>query len=36
MQDWLLLIAPLAVSIYFIEYPDQFAEIMRWLTGWIE
>ena len=35
MQDWLLIIAPLAITIYFIEYPDQFTGIMGWLIDWM-
>jgi len=35
MQDWLLVVAPLAAVIYFVEYPDRFADVMGWLTRWI-
>jgi len=36
MQDWLLFIAPLAVAVYFLAYPDQFTEFMNWFARLIQ
>jgi hypothetical protein len=36
MQDWLLVVTSLAAVLYFLTYPDQFTEIMGWLTRWIQ
>lgn len=36
MQDWLLVIAPLATVVYFVKYPDQFADVVSWLSRWIQ
>jgi hypothetical protein len=30
MRDWLLLLAPLALVLYFAIYPDQFSAFMSW------
>jgi hypothetical protein len=30
MRDWLLLLAPIALVIYFLAYPDQFSAFMAW------
>jgi hypothetical protein len=32
MWDWVLVTAPLGVTIYFLVYPDQFKELLAWLT----
>jgi hypothetical protein len=36
MQDWLLVIAPLATVLYFVEFPGQFMEIVNWLTRYMQ
>ena len=30
MRDWLLMLAPLALVLYFVIYPDQFSAFMSW------
>ena len=30
MRDWLLLLAPIALIVYFLAYPDQFSAFMTW------
>jgi hypothetical protein len=30
MQDWLLVLAPIAAIIYFLIHPDQFKTFMDW------
>ncbi len=30
MRDWLLLLAPIVVIVYFLVYPDQFSAFMAW------
>jgi hypothetical protein len=42
MRDWLLILTPLAVVLYFVMYPDQLEPFVywvnstvSWLTGWI-
>jgi hypothetical protein len=32
MRDWVLILAPVAATIYFLVYPDQFRELLAWLT----
>jgi hypothetical protein len=31
MRDTAFLLAPLAVLIYFLVYPDQFGELLAWV-----
>jgi hypothetical protein len=31
MRDWLLILAPIAITIYFLLNPDQFKILMDWL-----
>jgi hypothetical protein len=31
MRDTAFLLAPLAVLIYFLVYPDQFKELLAWI-----
>ena len=33
MRDWILLSAPMAAVIYFLVYPDQFSELLAWITA---
>jgi hypothetical protein len=33
MRDWLLVILPLALVVYFVVFPDHFASVMRWVDG---
>jgi hypothetical protein len=30
MRDWLLLLAPIALVLYFLVNPDQFGAFMDW------
>ncbi len=32
MRDWLLLLAPIVLVIYFLAYPDQFSALMSWAS----
>jgi hypothetical protein len=32
MRDFILLVAPVAVIIYFVIYPAQFAAFLAWLS----
>jgi hypothetical protein len=32
MREWLLVLVPIALVIYFLVYPDQFHAITNWLT----
>ena len=32
MRDWLLLLAPIVLVIYFLTYPDQFSAFMNWAS----
>jgi hypothetical protein len=31
MQDILLMVSPIAVALYFLEYPAQLTAVMNWL-----
>jgi hypothetical protein len=31
MQDWMLITAPLAISVYFLAFQDQFRALLFWL-----
>jgi len=31
MRDWVLVLTPIAVVVYFIVYPDQFHAFMMWI-----
>jgi hypothetical protein len=32
MRDWLLLLAPIVLVIYFLAYPDQFSAFVYWAS----
>lgn len=32
MRDWTLVFAPLGATFYLLVYPDQFKELLAWLT----
>ncbi len=32
MRDWIMILAPVAATTYFLVYPDQFREFLTWLT----
>ena len=32
MRDWLLLLAPIALVIYFLAYPDQLSAFVSWAS----
>jgi hypothetical protein len=32
MREWLLVLVPIALVIYFLVYPDRFHAITNWLT----
>jgi hypothetical protein len=31
MQDWMLITAPLAITVYFLAFQDQFRALLSWL-----
>jgi hypothetical protein len=33
MQDWMLISAPLALTLYFLAFQDQFRTLLSWLSG---
>ena len=33
MQDWVLVIAPLAAMLYFLAFQDQFRELLSWVSA---
>ena len=33
MEDWLVILLPLATAIYFANNPDQFRATLDWLSG---
>jgi hypothetical protein len=35
MREWLLVIAPLGATLYFLVYQDQFRELLAWLQVWV-
>jgi hypothetical protein len=35
MRDFILLLAPVAVVIYFLIYPSQFAAFLAWMSSWM-
>ena len=32
MRDWLLLLGPIALIVYFLAYPDQFSAFVSWAS----
>jgi hypothetical protein len=32
MQDWMLISAPLALTLYFLAFQDQFRTVLSWLS----
>jgi len=30
MRDWMLALAPLVLIIYFLLFPEQFQDLLRW------
>ena len=32
MRDWLLLLTPIGLIIYFLIYPDQFSAMVYWAS----
>ena len=36
MRDWILLSAPMAAAIYFLVDPDQFRELLAWITALVQ
>jgi hypothetical protein len=36
MRDWMLISAPLALTIYFVAFQDQFGTLVSWLTALID
>jgi hypothetical protein len=32
MQDWMLIAAPLALTVYFLAFQDQFRTVLSWLS----
>jgi hypothetical protein len=35
MRDFLLLAAPVAITIYFLVYPGQFTVFLAWVSSWL-
>jgi hypothetical protein len=33
MQEWMLVSAPLALSLYFLAFQDQFRAVLAWLSA---
>jgi hypothetical protein len=33
MQDWMLISAPLALTLYFLAFQDQFRAVLSWLSA---
>ena len=33
MRDWLLVIAPVAIALYFWYFPDEWRALVYWLEG---
>jgi hypothetical protein len=33
MRDWVLIVAPLAVVMYFLVFPSHFTALIAWLIG---
>ena len=33
MRDWLLVLLPILIALYFILFPDQFDVALKWLHG---
>ncbi len=36
MRDWLLILTPIAIAIYFPIYPEQFKIITDWLGNLLQ
>jgi hypothetical protein len=36
MQDWMLISAPLALTVYFLAFQDQFRTLLSWLMALID
>jgi len=34
MQDWVLVTAPLATTVYFLACPSQFIQFLGWVGAW--
>ena len=35
MREWMLVLIPVALIVYFIVYPDQFTALMAWAMQWV-
>jgi hypothetical protein len=35
MRDWLLMLAPIGLIVYFLMYPDQFSALVDWAEQFI-
>jgi hypothetical protein len=33
MREWLLMLVPVALIIYFVVYPNEFSALLTWLWG---
>jgi hypothetical protein len=33
MQDWMLIATPLALTVYFLAFQDQFRTVLSWLSA---
>jgi len=35
MRDWILLLAPIVLIVYFLAYPSQFGTFVSWASQFI-
>jgi len=35
MREWIVAVAPLTAVMYFLVFPDQLGEIVRWLAVYV-
>jgi hypothetical protein len=35
MRDWILAVAPLTATLYFLVHQDQFREVLRWIAVFV-
>ena len=33
MRDWILILLPVAVVVYFLVYPDAFSAVVAWVQS---
>jgi len=35
MRDWLMILVPVALLFYFIEYPEKGQQFVEWVAGFL-